>query len=107
MNDFEREVLAASEEVADKGMPIACKLNDDPFNGIVQSTQSEVHLREPGYESEDTVVVSAPRSRFARNPEEYVRQILEVLEGPQAGVYVVQGVNPDLANFVFTCKPTE
>ncbi len=107
MNDFEREVLESFGEVAKEGMPILCKLNDDQFSGIVQSTASLVHLREPGYESEDTVMVTAPRGLFARNPEEYVRQILEVLEGPQAGVYVVQGVNPDLANFVFTCKPSE
>lgn len=107
MNDYEREVLAAAEEIAGQGMPIRCKLNNDEFSAVVQSTASEVHLREPGYESEDTVMVVAARSFFARNPEEYVRQILEVLEGPQQGTYVVQAVNPDLANFTFTCKPTE
>ena len=107
MNDFEREVGEAFGEVCEKGMPILCKITNDEFNAVVQSTGSLVHLREPGYESEDTIIVTAPRSKFARSPEEYVRQILEVLEGPQAGVWVIQAVNPDVANYVFTCKPSE
>lgn len=107
MNDFEREVGEAFAEVANKGMPILCRITNDEFYAVVQSTTSIMHLREPGYESENTIIAVVPRMSLARSPEEYVRQILEVLEGPQQGTWVVQSINVDLANYVITCKPTE
>ena len=107
MNDFEREVNEAFKEVANEGMPILCRLNNDEFKGIVQSTVSNTHLREPGYEGENAIIIEAPRLSFARSPEEYIRQIVEVLEGPQEGDWVLQAVNVTLNSYIMTCKPTE
>lgn len=106
VNDFERELGEAFSEVSDEGMPISFTLGNDEHTGVISSPTSDVHLREPGYEGVDQIVVMVPRVKLSRNPEEYVRQILQVTSGPQIGKWVVQAVNPDLAHYAITCVPS-
>lgn len=107
MNDFEREVSESFSEVSDEGMPVAFTLTNDDHTGVVSSPTSEMKLREPGYEGVDQIIVLAPRVKFARDPEEYARQILQILTGPWAGKWVVVATNPDLAHYAFTCIPSD
>ena len=104
MDDFEKEVGEAFQEVAAEGMPISFRLSNEQHTGIVQSTASLMTLREPGYEAQDEIIVYSPRVQFSVNPEECEREKLEVMTGPQVGMWVVTAVNSDLAHYIFTCK---
>lgn len=107
MDGFEKEVSEAFLEVSTTGMPIPFRLTNENYTGVVQSTASMMHLREPGYESEKEIVVYAPRIQFSNDPTKYIREILQVDGGPQQGLWVVQSVNTDLAHYIFTCRPSD
>jgi hypothetical protein len=107
MDGFEKEVSEAFLEVSTTGMPIPFRLTNENYKGVVQSTTSMMHLREPGYESENEIIVYAPGIQFANDPSEYVREILQVDAGPQQGQWVVQSVNTDLAHYIFSCRPSD
>jgi hypothetical protein len=49
MDGFEKEVNEAFLEVSTTGMPIPFRLTNENYKGVVQSTTSMMHLREPGY----------------------------------------------------------
>lgn len=107
MDGFEKEVSEAFLEVSTTGMPIPFRLTNENYKGVVQSTTSIMHLREPGYEGENEIVVYAPRIQFANDPSDYIREILQVDGGPQQGQWVVQSVNTDLAHYIFSCRPSD
>ena len=46
MDDFEREVSEAFQEVSSEGMPIAFTLSNEAHTGVVMSTASLMVLRE-------------------------------------------------------------
>jgi hypothetical protein len=107
MDGFEKEVSEAFLEVSTTGMPIPFRLTNENYMGVVQSTASFMHLREPGYEGENEILVYSPRIQFSNDPSDYVREILQVDAGPQQGQWVVQSVNTDLAHYIFTCRPSD
>lgn len=108
VDDFTREVGEAFDEVASKGMPVRFLLSSDRHKGVVLSTASFAHLREPGYEGEDQIIVYCPRSQFARPPaDENARETINVLEGANSGEWTVIAVNSDVAHHIFTCVPKD
>lgn len=108
MDDFTREVGEAFGEVSSRGMPIRFRLTNDLHRGVILSTKSVTHLREPGYEGEDQIIVYCPREQFARSPADAdVRENLSVEEGASAGEWTVIAVNSDVAHYIFTAVPKE
>jgi len=107
MDDFEKEVGEAFEEVVSEGMPINFRLSGEQHTGIIMSTASLMVLREPGYEGQNEIIVYCPRIQFSTDPSLLVRENLEVATGPQVGMWTVTAVNADLAHFIFTCKPID
>lgn len=108
VDDFTREVGEAFGEIAERGMPVRFRLSNDGHTGTVLSTSSATHLREPGYEADDQIVIYCPRVQFARPPaEENARETLSILEGANAGEWTVISVNADVAHYIFNAVPKE
>ncbi len=107
MDDFEREVGEAFNEVATEGMPISFRLTNEQHTGTIMSSASLMALREPGYEGINEIIIYCPRVQFSVDPSNSVREIIQVDGGPQIGKWTVKGVNSDLAHFIFTCKPLD
>jgi len=107
MDDFEKEVGEAFQEVASTGMPISFRLTNEQHTGVILSSASLMALREPGYEPQNEIIIYCPRVQFSVDPSDNVRETLQVDSGPQKGKWTVSAVNADLAHFIFTCKPID
>ena len=107
MDDFEREVGEAFNEVATEGMPISFRLTNEQHSGTIMSSASLMALREPGYEGQNEIIIYCPRVQFSRDPSDSVRETVQVDGGPQKGKWTVSAVNADLAHYIFTCKPSD
>lgn len=106
MAQYDDEIAAAFSEVSDEGMPVRFLLSNAEHTGVAQSLGSSMHLRDPGYEAENQIVIMSPRVQYTRDPSDYAREVLQVMSGAQVGKWIVVSVNADAAFYTFTCRPS-
>lgn len=108
---FEEEVKAAFAEVGREAMPIRFTLTNGEFTGIIAQDNAGFPMNEVGYESKSTIRIAAHRSQWADNPVTWPqagsREIVQVLNGPFLGKWVLTDVQPDLAHFTLICSISE
>ncbi len=85
----------------------AYTLTNDPHSGVIRATGGNVLLTEPGLVPQDGIVIVEPVANFTRPPNPEESEIVQVLDGPFAGKYVLVACVADNANYTLTCEVAE
>lgn len=108
---FEQEVLAAFGEVGKQAMPVRYRISNAEFTGVITTDSDEFPMNESGYEAQTTLRIMSDRGQWDANPVTWPqagsREIVQVLEGPFLGKWVLTDVKPDLAHFTLICSISE
>lgn len=99
--------LAAGFNEGSKPLTTDYTLTNDAHKGVIRATSGEAVMTEPGYESKDAIVIVEAIANFHKAPDPEAREIVQILEGPFAGKWVLVGCVPDNANFTMTCIASE
>lgn len=101
------EEFAAGFNAGAKPLATRYTLTNDDHFGVITGTQGAVQLTEPGYESQDGIIIVEAVANFTRPPNPEAREIIDILAGPFLGKWVLTGVVADNANFTLTCEASE
>lgn len=99
--------FAAGFSAGSKPLATAYTLTNDPHFGVMTATKGNAMLTEPGYVPEDGLVIVESIANFPQPPDPEAREIIDVLEGPFKGKWVLVGCVADNANFTLTCEASE
>lgn len=108
---FEEELAAAFAEVGKQAMPVRFMLSNAEYLGVCRMDTDETPMNEVGYEPKNVLVIVAVREQFGKLPVTWPqgarREILQVLDGPYLGKWVLTDVEGDLAHFTLKCSASE
>ena len=108
---FDEEILAAFGEVGQRAMPYRYTLTNREFTGIMRPLISMTPANELGFETKTEISIMTDRGQFGEQPIEAAqanqREIVQVLNGPFAGKWVLRDLNTDLAHVMLTCVISE
>ena len=108
---FEEELAAAFAEVGKQAMPVRFMLSNSEYTGVARMDTDETPFNEVGYEPKNVLVIVAVREQFGHLPVTWPqggrREILQVMEGPYLGKWVLTDVAPDLAHFTLKCSASD
>lgn len=108
---FEKELMAAFGEVEREAMPQRFTVTNREASGVIRKTVDETPGNEVGYEPREIIVIVVTRDQFGTQPVEAPqgtqREIVQVLEGPCAGKWVLIDVKADLAHYHLTCTQSQ
>jgi len=101
------EEFAAGFNEGAEPMATRYTLTNDEHKGVIKATGGDVDLTEPGMVAKDGIIIVEPVANFTRPPSPKTSEIVQVLEGPFAGKWVLTGCVADNANFTMTCEASE